>query len=251
MFEVGKLIGSLLMPPGILLLLVAAGGLSVFLGRRRLGLALLVATLVLGWGLSSATVADLLIHPLETGYAPFSKAPGATGIVALGGGMAGASPEYGGLSILSPESLQRCLYAGELALRLDLPLIYSSGNPLSPGTQEADAQAAVRLWRSMGVPARSIRVEAGSRDTWENAQFTKALAGSGPFIVVTSAWHMPRAMLAFARAGATAVAAPTAYRSKSRPFVAYDLLPNPESMLVSAFAVHEYVGLAWYRLTKH
>lgn len=250
MFIIGKIVGSLLMPPGILVFLVAV---SVFLGllrRRRAAIAASALALVLGWSLSIDPIAFAIVRPLETAYPPLGAVSlDATAIVVLGGGYVEDSPEYGNRTILSPETLQRALYGAEIAKVSHLPIVWTSGNPQHPDSQESDAETTRRLWIELGVDPGRIRVESRSKDTSENARFTVPIVGSGPVILVTSAWHMPRAMLAFAHAGIRATAAPTAYHWRSRAFTFYDLLPSAEALRVSSEAIHEYVGLAWYSIS--
>ena len=251
MFIVGKIIGAFLMPPGLLVLLSAFALAFLVLGKRRIAGIGLVAILVVGWALSSDPVAFALIRPLETAYPPLGTPPSKVmAVVVLGGGYVEDSPEYGNSTIPSPETLQRALYGAEIAKRAGLPLVWTSGNPAHPESEAGDALGVQRLWVSIGVDPSKIRLETRSKDTSGNARFTAALVGKGPVLLVTSAWHMPRSMLAFRHAGIEAVAAPTAYHWRSRPMTFFDLLPSAEALRISSDAIHEYLGLAWYSLAR-
>ncbi|MEI6877053.1 MAG: YdcF family protein, partial [Spirochaetota bacterium] len=106
------------------------------------------------------------------------------------------------------------------------------------------------LWIDMGIEAGRITIEKKSRDTYENAAFTKGLVGAGPILLVTSAWHMPRSMLAFTKNGIESIPAPTSYRVDKHSLDFLDLLPGSESLLTSQLALHEYLGILWYNLAR-
>ena len=113
----------------------------------------------------------------------------------------------------------------------------------------SEAEAAGRFWRSLGVPEGSFRLEEESQDTKANAAGVKRLTGTGPIVLVTSAMHMPRALLAFSKAGIRAIAAPTDYTAKRTPLRLSDFLPSGGGLMDSSFALHEYVGYLYYWLT--
>ena len=104
---------------------------------------------------------------------------------------------------------------------------------------------------SIGVPAKDIFTEERARDTWENAVFTKKLCDERGYkrpLIVTSAYHMRRAMWSFKKAGFEgAVPYPTAYKSSRRARFHYtDLLPRDFGPL--SLALHEYLGLVFYAI---
>jgi uncharacterized SAM-binding protein YcdF (DUF218 family) len=93
-------------------------------------------------------------------------------------------------------------------------------------------------------------VEAESGTTWENAERSRALLaprGIERVLLVTHAFHMPRAVLAFEHAGFTVTPAPTGLRPRPRPRLR-DCVPSARALQQSALALHEWLGLAWYRL---
>ena len=256
MFAFGKLVGSLLLPPGIFILLFVSAAILVHLGRKRSAMVVGLVSAATLWALSTTPVANLLIAPLEDSRQasfpiPSSGKPAATAIVVLGGGYLLHSPEYAGLASLVPESEARAVRGAELQRQTGLPLIFTGGAPGIPGAKESEADAALRFWLRQGIEPGKIELETKSRDTFENARYTKALAGAGPVYLVTSAWHMPRAILAFSQAGIGVIPVPTAYREDLRPLTAKDFLPDMGSLEISRNAIHEYLGLAWYRLIRH
>ena len=94
-----------------------------------------------------------------------------------------------------------------------------------------------------------MTLETESKDTKGNAINVARLAGDGPFILVTTAVHIPRAMSSFQKAGLSVIAAPTDYRSKRTPLTWSDFLPNSSSLQDSCLALHEYLGILYYRLS--
>jgi len=93
-------------------------------------------------------------------------------------------------------------------------------------------------------------VESASNNTFENARFSQRMlkkAGVQSIYLVTHAWHMPRAQMAFERAGLHVVPAPTGYHTASRAML-IDFVPNPHALGDSYIFFHEVVGAVWYRL---
>ncbi|SFV53526.1 Membrane Protein Functionally coupled to the MukBEF Chromosome Partitioning Mechanism [hydrothermal vent metagenome] len=105
-----------------------------------------------------------------------------------------------------------------------------------------------KLAISLGVKAEDIIQNPKPKDTKEEAIFAKSIVGEEPFALVTSATHMPRAMMIFQSLGMHPVAAPTDFvKSKG-----YNLLaaPNIDALNRSKRAIHEYMGIAWRNLTN-
>lgn len=242
-----KALSALLLPPLNLILLCAAG-LWLRRSRPRLGLALgagALATLVI---LSTPAGALLLLAPLENRNPPLASAQGtgAQAIVALGGGRMMRAQEYGGRDIPSPPTLARLRYAAKLHRETGLPVLASGGAPEGAAEPEA-ALMARSLQQDFEVPVRWI--ESRSHDTAQNAAFSAPLlaqAGVRRILLVTDGIHMPRARTAFERAGIEVVAAPTALWSRARLTPA-DFLPGGEGLRRSHYALHEWIGIAWYR----
>jgi uncharacterized SAM-binding protein YcdF (DUF218 family) len=249
MFIIGKVLAALVLPPGIFVLLGIAGAALAIKGKRRAAAWISGTNAILIYALSTGLAASLLIAPLENAYPPIGGMAGAKAIVVLGGGFNGMAPERGGAGSLTPTSTQRASYAFELSREYGLPLVFSGGAAYDSPGSGSEAEAAGRLWRSYGVPADRITLEIESRDTRENASGVAAMAGNGPFVLVTSAFHMPRAVLSFERAGIAVIPAPTDYRAKRSRFTFTDFMPGAEKLEDSRMSLHEYIGLAYYRLT--
>ena len=252
MFEIGKIVGAILMPPGLFVVLAAISLWAIVAGKKKLTIMFSSSIVVLGTLLSLTPVSDAIIRPLENEYRPFKIVADISGfpIVVLGGGFLRNGPGADGYGSLRPESLTRALYGAQLAAGGKGVLCFTGGTLRSDRRGGTEADAASRLWQSLGIDPSRIRLERRSLDTKGNALFVKQLLGNGPVILVTSAWHMPRAMLAFRKAGIQAIAAPCSYRADSGGYDFTDWLPNANALQTSAWAIHEYVGLAWYSVSS-
>ncbi|MEM4655324.1 MAG: ElyC/SanA/YdcF family protein [Thermosphaera sp.] len=100
---------------------------------------------------------------------------------------------------------------------------------------------------SAGIPAEQVIVDSVSRHTHESAEQLAPLLGDKPFLLITSAGHMPRAMGVFLKAGTRPLPVPTDYMTK-RNVLATNYLPSPLHLYYSDLAMSEYAALAWYHL---
>ena len=244
-----RLIEALILPPGSLLVL-ALGGL--LLSHRRLGRRLLAFSVLLLTFLSLPVTSDLLYSVLEREVAITPERIGQDrpqAIVVLGGGRNLDAPEYARDS-LRPRALARLRYAAKLSREHGLPVIPSGGNPGAVGEAEA-VIARDLLQQEFGVPV--LDIERRSNTTWENARYTAQLMkkhGIERVILVTDAGHMARALYAFARNGISPTPAPSHYlSSKTQEISALGrYLPSARALHESSDALHEFLGLLWYRL---
>ncbi len=249
-------VASLLLVPPLNLAVLALIVLALA-GRRRaarlLGAAALLALLVT----ALPVCGRLLLTSLERGLpaeaadpAPGAAAPGA--IVVLGGdvtrvALSGDPPAGTTPVIAGGLTLERMRAGAALARRTRLPMLVTGG-ALGAGETPVAELMANGLRDDFAAAPRWV--EPRSRDTWENAKFSAAILkgdGIGSVYLVTQAWHMRRAMLAFARFGIAALPAPT-YLDAPPRFTADEFVPHVSGWLVSYFGLHEWVGLAWYSL---
>ncbi|HWP69098.1 MAG TPA: YdcF family protein [Rectinemataceae bacterium] len=248
MFMLGKVLAFFAFPPGLIILFGLLSLILLFLNKRKAALGVSTLALILFYLLSMNAFSNLLIAPLENRYPPISKAEDSRAIVVLGGGYNDRSPEYNSGPALTPAAEKRVVYGLELSKRFDLPLIFSGGKGYNVKTEGTEADAADRLWRTLGVAGNRITLEKESLDTKTNASGVSAIIKGERVILVTSAFHMPRAMFSFEKAGIHAIPAPTDYRAKRSALTWTDYLPDISALENSNFALHEYVGLAYYHL---
>ncbi len=123
----------------------------------------------------------------------------------------------------------------------------------SPGEKDlSEAKPARELWAALGVPEAQMEFVQRSRNTWENATFTRDLVHTKPgekFLLVTSAWHMPRSMGIFRQVGFNIIAFPVDYRTfgTTRDYFLTQM-PN-ERVTMFDLAAKEWVGLLAYHLS--
>lgn len=241
-------VSALLLPP-LNLALVCALGLLLRRRHPRLGLALGGGALGLLIVFSTSAGARLLVGPLEHRSTPLASArnTGAQAIVVLGGGRISNAPEYRGQDIPTLQALARLRYAARLQRETGLPLLTTGGTPDGASEPEADGMARV-LREDFAVPVRWT--EGRSNNTAENAAFTAALlkpAGISRILLVTDAMHMPRSRAIFETMGFDVVPAPTIFFSREN-LSALAFLPGGEGLRRSEHALHEWIGMVWYRL---
>jgi uncharacterized SAM-binding protein YcdF (DUF218 family) len=252
-FVLAKVLWFLLQPSSLMLGAVIAGVALLRTKWQRTARALMwggLAALLIG-GLSP--LGDLLIRPLE-GRFPRAEIDGAAiaGIVVLGG--AEDSRADDGVQIASlNEAAERYTEAVALARRLpQARVVFTGGSGMLIATGPQEADVAGRLFEALGVARERLALESKSRDTYENATLTARLVDPKPgerWLLVTSAWHMPRAMGAFRQAGFKVEPWPVDYRA-ARGFGALRLQSSvPEGLRRIDFVVREYVGLVMYYAT--
>ncbi len=244
-----SLVETLVTPPA-LVLWVFLGGTLLVRGRPRLGRALQVGALALLWILSAPACGGALLRALQRDPAlpPTGALPAAGAIVVLSADVDRAAAEYGGAD-LGPTTLSRLRYAAALQRRTGLPLL-TSGGAVGTGLP-AIAELMARTVRDE-LGARVRWTEARSADTWENAAFSAELlraADVRTVLLVTSAWHMPRAAWCFRAHGIDVVPAPTGFRGPAiedwRSF-----LPHWKGLRDTCLALHEGLGAVWYLATR-
>jgi uncharacterized SAM-binding protein YcdF (DUF218 family) len=254
MFAISKILTRFILPPGLFFLLLAAGVFLLLINRRKAGLKLLIITAAALYVLSIQPVADALIKPLESGYIPFrldgaeEDSEDAGYIVLLGGGSICSSPEEGGKGSLQTDSFKRTVYAARVAIKTSLPVITSGSAVYSPEKCSSEAEVMAALLEELGVPANMIFEEGLSRNTFENAALTRARYNLEKVILVTSAYHMRRSVFCFVENGMEVIPAPTDYKRGNRSYDFYSFLPGIGSLYNSYTALHEYVGIVYYRL---
>lgn len=249
MFELGKILGAVLLFPGIAILLMASSAVFTIRSKKKAALTTALLSCSLMFLFSITPVTDLLLSPLENRYAPLAEeALKGSVVVVLGGGDVLNSPEYGGHAALIDSGAVRAAYGARIALEYKLPIVFSSGAPLRKAGTESEADAALRFYSGIGFPTERVTLETKSRDTAENAAFTGKIIGKGPIILVTSAFHMARAVISFRKAGFDVIPAPTDYRRNREPYRFIDFLPSASSLELSTVALHEYVGILYYVL---
>ena len=254
-YALSKLFTALFLPPGIFIVIL--GVCAVLVKRYRL---LLAASALLLYALSIHPVADRLLASYEEPFRATELPPRADAVVSLGGGNMRLNPIP-----LVDEAFKRHIYALTLAKKIDAPLIVSGSGErgyneylaLIDSLKSLEPTLSEQLIEECdaGLSRFCIAPETRSSDTYENAKLSaQILQKSDPaVVVVTSAYHMKRAIALFRLAGIKRVypAAVNFYVDRSkRGFEAKDLLPSVWALLNSYRAMHEFFGMVKVKLRE-
>lgn len=247
--ETLRTICSILLPPSGFILLLAMG-LFFWLVRLRktAAFSIFLATLLMYFA-STPFVAHKLLDPLQYQYDVLEDVPEDTqAIVVLSGGRIPIAREYGNIDIVSAPTLERLRYASRLAKVHQLPIVVVGGSVNDERQSEA-ALMKKALETDFGV--QTLLLEEKSKTTFENAMFAKKVLKDkslSKFLLVTHAYHMPRAMWCFEDVGLSPIAAPTVfYKRNSSVSEIYQYIPNAGALKQSRNALHEYIGMFWYK----
>lgn len=195
----------------------------------------------------------LALHPLEDRFARSDPAPEhIDGIIVLGGGFEGAvNMARGGYELNA--SGDRFVETAVLARRYPgVPVVITGGNGSMLLEGEGDADTAPRLLTALGIDPERLVLENRSRNTDENALFTRDLmepqAGQ-TWLLITSAFHMPRSVLLFEKAGFEVTPWPADYRTTGRETLGFAQSNSITNLHITTIALREWIGLVAYRLT--
>jgi uncharacterized SAM-binding protein YcdF (DUF218 family) len=252
-FFLSKTLGIMLLPTN---LLIGLGLLGVILLATRwasLGRKLLIGSVALLAICGFSPLGNWLLYPLEARFPPWDAARGAPdGIVILGGSIDPDLSAAHGVPIVK-SAADRIIAAAELARQYPKARIVFSGgssNLVSDDTREADY--ATRIFESLGVSRERLTMERQSRNTQENAQFSKAIAAPKDgerWLLVTSAYHMPRSVGLFRKAGFAVEPYPVDWRTRGRADILRFSAFSIEGLEHTELAVREWIGLFAYRAT--
>ena len=219
-FAASKILWFLLQPSTLIMLVIAAGvGLGFTARRARIGLRLAAAGLGLLVVAGLSPLATWITLPLEQRFPAMTVQPGVrdyAGIIVLGGAEDGRVSVARGQLALN-EAAERITEGLRVARLLpETRLIFTGGAAAIIFKDVAGAGSVGEFWQEMGIEKRRIVLEDRSRNTYENALLTRDIVQPKPgqrWLLVTSAYHMPRSMGVFRRAGFDVVAYPVDFRT--------------------------------------
>ena len=253
-FVASKILWLLSAPLNLLAFLGLAGALIA--GRRpRTGRLLAggAALLILVLGVSPA--GPMLISPLEQRFPrPPSDMPEPYGIIVLGGAIDDDLSSAHGTLVLQ-DGAARLSESAVLARRYPgARLFYTGGSAeiVGPNNASYEAEAARAFWIATGIDPSRIGVENRSRNTDENARFSADILKPTPaqtWLLITSAYHMPRSMGLFRKAGFRLIADPVDYRAFGDSRDWHPIRKSLAGLLIFDTALHEWIGLVAYWLT--
>ncbi|HWL05385.1 MAG TPA: YdcF family protein [Xanthobacteraceae bacterium] len=254
-FYASKILGILTVPSNFLLLVGLAGAVLAVTRHARLGRGLMAGSLVLLAVCGFSPLGTLLLGHLESRFPACELPERVTGVVVLGGMIDPERSLRRGQPILN-DAAERLTYLAALHRRYpDAAIVFTGGSGgLAGGLPEAEAALPVLL--SFGIPRERIVLESASRTTAENAVFTRRLvepkADETPdetWLLVTSAAHMPRAVGAFRQAGFAVLPCPVDWRTDGGRMNYEPSWSVAGGLTRVDLASHEWRGLIAYRLS--
>lgn len=253
-YPISKLLGWFTQPLALLLVGLAVASVLLWSGRIWAGKRLVTACLLLLIAAGPLPLGALLILPLEQRFprAQIDIGDRIDGIIVLGGAEDAVITQARNTPTMNDAS-ERMSEGLALALRFPAArLVFSGGSGDELPYGASNEETVKHYYRELGFDMRRLEVEGKSRNTHENAEFSKDMVRPKPgerWLLVTSAFHMPRSVGCFRRAGWEVLAWPVDYRTTGR-----GSLYNVSSLLTDRFrvvdyAAKEWVGLVVYRLT--
>jgi uncharacterized SAM-binding protein YcdF (DUF218 family) len=252
-YHVSK-IGWFLMEPAnlLLFLLVAAIGLSI-LGFARTGQRLLIVSVSCLLMLGFSPLTNWLMIPLETRFpVPDLTGKAIDGIILLGGAVEERQTEAHGQLSLNDAS-ERVIIMADLARRFPKArVVLSGGSGFYSGFVKPESLVLQENLGVLGLSADRVILESASVNTFENAVFSKAIAKPQPgetWLLVTSAWHMPRSVGIFRKTGWSVVAYPVDFRTAGWDDATRGFSSSSNGLRRARVATSEWAGLFVYWLT--
>jgi uncharacterized SAM-binding protein YcdF (DUF218 family) len=252
-FFLSKTVGHLLLPTNFLIGLGVLGAVLLLTRFSRAGRRLMLLSIVLLAIAGFSPLGNWLLYPLEQRFPPCdvtNRAP--DGIIVLGGSIDSDLSEARHGAVVRTAA-DRILSAAALARRFpNARVIFSGGSANLVGKDAREADYAGALFESLGVDKSRLLMERSSRNTEENAKFSKALAapkGGERWLLVTSAYHMPRAIGLFRKAQFSVEACPVDWRVADRSDLRSFFVAAGEGLARTDIGLREWLGLLAYWLT--
>jgi uncharacterized SAM-binding protein YcdF (DUF218 family) len=255
MYLLKKILTQMFMPLPLALAFGVIGLLFLWFTRRqKTGKILTSAGVILLALFSFGFLPDLLIGRLEKQNAPLvipARSPVAPAadqvspkwIVVLGSGNLG-DPRLPGKTYLTSSSLARVVEGIRLYHAFAGTKLMFCGGPTNNSVPEAETMA--QTAQDLGVPRDDILLEPFSMDTEDQAARVKELVKADQFILMSSAFHLPRALALFRKLGLNPIPAPVDYRAGSEGPTTDALFPQATNVRKLELGIHEHLGLLWY-----
>lgn len=250
LFTLKKFVGGLLMPLPLVLIIMALALILLWFTRwQKSGKTLFALSWLILLLISLQPVADRLLLPLEKQYATYQGNDPVDYIVVLGGGYT-FNPNWAPSANLFANSLPRVTEGIRLyRAHPNAKLVFTGG--AAPHNQSS-AKTAAQVAESLGVPAEGIIALDQPKDTIEEAAAVANLVGDKPFLLVTSANHLPRAMNFFVAKGLNPIPAPANQLAITTPLQSWErAIPAAVYLGHSERAWYETLGLMWQKLTAN
>ena len=248
-FSASKILWFLANPGNLILIAVCLGSAFLWAGWRKTGRWLVTLGAVTGITLAVVPVDQWLLRGLEDRFPQTTSLPAKVdGIIIAGGAVDPVSTKDRG-QISIGGAVERITEGAALSQRYpQAKVIYSGGSGSLFFQEWKEARAVEPLFRQLGIAPGRVIYEDRARNTYENALFSKSLAkpkDGETWLLVTSAFHMPRAVGSFRKAGWKVIPYPVDYSTRKdlNPPFRFNFTGGVKSF---SWAVHEYLGLLFY-----
>ncbi len=251
-FLASKIIWALISPDSLIVILGIAAWLALVVGWQKLGRRLLSLCVLLLIVIGFLPVGEWLLSPLERRFSANTALPAAAdGIIVLGGAIAPSRSQAWNQVQLGAgaDRMTNFVYLANLYPGAQLVFTGGSGSVLEQEYKEADS--AQTLLNQLALQDRAIIYESESRNTAENAANSYALvtpSADENWILVTSAFHMPRAVGVFCAQDWPVTPYPVDYYSERNRLLRIEFA-FAENLTELRTAIREWVGLIAYRVT--
>lgn len=237
-----EILEMFLLPSVFLLVLILAGliliktGVKIKKKKYKIGWLLLFSGIIFYYLFSITPIADLILLPLERQHQPIleNELGKADKIVLLLGGDEA--------NVLRASEVLRLYEQGQSLLSI----IISGRDPVNPEKKEGEGVKEYLIER--GVLPEKIILENESKNTFEHAKNIEKMVEQEPFFLVTSAFHLPRAMETFKKKETLPIPAPTDFKIERARYDIFDFFPNPKNLRNSNLGLREYIAILYYRL---
>jgi uncharacterized SAM-binding protein YcdF (DUF218 family) len=253
-FALSKAVGFFSVPSNVIASL-AVLGLVLMIFRRPSGAIVAAVASAALVAAALSPLGNVLLTPLEQRF-PEMRFPdqGIDGIIVLGGSYDSVSHAYESVIVLEEDTEPMAVMV-DLARRYPrAQIIFSGGTNPSWGSGPSEAAIVKQYFVSFGIAADRISIEERSLNTEENARFTADLIKPTPqsrWLLVTSSYHMPRAMGTFRKAGFNVIAFPVGSRTHGWQEMWWPATTATDNLRRVDIAVHEWLGLLIYRLSGY
>ncbi len=250
-FSLSKILWFLVNPGNVLLILLIIGVLLLWTRWRRLGRGLVAAVAAVGLFLAVVPVGSWMLGVLEDRFPPLNELPvRVDGIIVAGGVVDPVMTRDRGQTAING-AVERLFEMAKLAERYPRArMVFSGGSGSLLYPDEKEAPLVIPLLRQLGVDPGRVIFEDQSRNTAENAVFSRRLAKPKPgetWLLITSAFHMPRTVGSFRQAGWRVTPYPVDYHTRGERALPFRFNFNVGVGLLNR-ALHEYLGLLFYWL---
>lgn len=238
-----KFVASFLLPPGIIILSLVMLNIYLYKYKQR-GAKALTLLILLFYSISTNYIGNCLLQSLESQY-NFPERPEGDVIIMLGGGATLDTPDFEGVGNVSGNAANRLITSTRLQRKLNVPIILSGGQVFEDTGREAII--AKRILQDLGIPEDMIFIDDTSLNTKQNAEHVKRILNEKNFgrpMLVTSAFHMERSVLNFAKIGVAVQPIPVDFiTSKRIGFYFNNFVPSLDGLRNTGIAVREWLGI--------